>query len=88
MRQRKTTLAAPARNAYHGRRLNSTANEQLYLAVGLPILVVVSSLVISLLQISGIREDIREVRGDIKLVTGRVIEMDNRLTRLEERLSR
>jgi hypothetical protein len=63
-------------------------NEQLYLAVGLPILAVVSSLVISLLQISGIREDIREVRGDIKVVTGKVIEMDSRLTRLEERLSR
>ena len=63
-------------------------NEQLYLAVGLPILAVVSSLVISLLQISGIREDIREVRGDIKVVTGKVIETDNRLTRLGERLSR
>ncbi|MGA2148925.1 MAG: hypothetical protein ABSH49_28620 [Bryobacteraceae bacterium] len=63
-------------------------NEQLYLAVGLPILAVVSSLVISLLQISGIREDIREIRGDIKLVTGKVIETDNRLTRLGERLSR
>jgi len=63
-------------------------NEQLYLAVGLPILAVVSSLVISLLQVSGIREDIREVRGDMKLVTGKVIEMDSRLTRLEERLSR
>jgi len=63
-------------------------NEQLYLAVGLPILAVVSSLVISLLQISGIREDIREVRGDIKVVTGKVIGMDNPRTRLEERLSR
>ena len=34
---------------------------RLYLAVGLPILAVITSLIISLLQISGIRDDIREL---------------------------
>ena len=63
-------------------------DQQLYLAVGLPTIAVISSMVISLMQISGIRGDTREIRGDIKLLTGKVIEMDNRLTRLEERLSR
>ena len=35
-------------------------------------LAVVTSLVISLVQISGIREDIRELRSDMKLLTGKV----------------
>jgi hypothetical protein len=47
-------------------------NTQLYLAIGLPMLAVVTSLVISLVQISGIREDIRESRSDMKLLTGKV----------------
>jgi len=50
-------------------------NLQLYLAIGLPILAVVTSLVINLFLISGIREDIREIRTDIKLLTGKVYEM-------------
>ena len=73
-------------------------NLQLYLAVGLPIIAVLTALVVSLVQISGIRsdlreslreirEDIREIRADLKLLTGKVIEIDNRLTRLEERFS-
>ena len=50
-------------------------NLQLYLAVGLPMLAVITSLVISLVQISSIREDIREIRSDIKLLTGKVYEL-------------
>jgi len=50
-------------------------NAQLYLAVGLPIVAVITSLVISMVQIAGIREDIREMRGDIKLLTGKVYEL-------------
>jgi hypothetical protein len=45
-------------------------NQQLYLAVGLPCLTIIVSLIVSLVQLSGIREDIREIRGDIKLLTG------------------
>jgi hypothetical protein len=48
---------------------------QLYIAIGLPTLAVLASLTVSLFQISGIREDIREIRGDIKLLTGKVYEM-------------
>jgi hypothetical protein len=41
---------------------------QLYIAIGLPTLAVVTSLIVSLVQISGIREDIREIRNDMKLL--------------------
>lgn len=41
-------------------------NTQFYLSIGLPIIAVLASLVISLFQISGVREDIREIRADIK----------------------
>ena len=59
---------------------------QLYLAVGLPVIAVIISLVLSLVQIGAIREDmrvplgairedIREIRSDIKLPTEKVYEM-------------
>jgi hypothetical protein len=38
---------------------------QLYLAIGLPILAVLTSLVVSLVQISGIKEDMRGFRTEI-----------------------
>lgn len=54
-------------------------NAQLYFAIGLPCFTIVTSLIISLVQISGvkdsvreIREDIREIRSDIKILTGKV----------------
>ena len=61
-------------------------NAQLYFAIGLPCFTIVTSLIISLVQISSIREDvrelrkevgadIREVRSDIKLLTGKVYEL-------------
>jgi hypothetical protein len=50
-------------------------NLQLYIAIGLPVIAVLASMTVSLFQISGIREDIREMRGDIKLLTGKVYEM-------------
>jgi hypothetical protein len=57
-------------------------NLQLYIAIGLPTIAVISSLVISLVQISAIREDVkdlrtdmREIRSDIKLLTGKVYEL-------------
>ena len=61
-------------------------NVQLYIAIGLPLIAVLSSLAVSMFQISGvreemrtnlqaIREDIREIRSDIKLLTGKVYEL-------------
>jgi hypothetical protein len=50
-------------------------NLQLYFAVGLATLAVVISPIISLVQISAIREDIRELRNDMKFLTGKVHEM-------------
>lgn len=55
---------------------------QLYIAIGLPVIAVLASLTVSLVQISAIREDVREVRSDIreirsdiKLLTGKVYEL-------------
>ena len=50
-------------------------NTQLYLAVGLPFITILASLTINLVQISAIREDIRELRSDMKILTGKVYEM-------------
>jgi len=50
-------------------------NLQLYIANGLPTLAVLSSLAVSMFQISGIRDDIREIRADLKLLTGKVYEV-------------
>lgn len=50
-------------------------NIQLWIAVALPIIAVLAALTISLVQVFGIREDLREIRGDIKLLTGKVYEL-------------
>jgi len=54
-------------------------NTQLCLAIGLPTLAVLASMVVSLVQISGIREDMRELRREVNtkidLLTGKVYEM-------------
>ena len=42
------------------------SNLQLYIAVGLPTIAVITSLVISLVQISAIREDMRAQIGGIR----------------------
>jgi hypothetical protein len=47
-------------------------NIQLYIAIGLPTLTILTALVINLVQISGIRDDIREIRSDVKILTGKV----------------
>lgn len=50
-------------------------NAQLYFAIGLPCFTIVTSLIVSMLQISGIREDIREINRCINLLTGKVYEL-------------
>jgi hypothetical protein len=39
---------------------------QLYVAIGLPTIAVLASLTVSLIQISAIREDIREIRAETR----------------------
>jgi hypothetical protein len=63
-------------------------NQQLYLAIGLPCLTVVASLVISLFQISGVREDVRELRSDMKLLTGKRSELDTFIRVIEEKFNK
>jgi hypothetical protein len=58
---------------------------QLYIAIGLPVTAVLASMTVSLFQISGIREDIREIRSDVKIITGKIADIDTRLTLIEER---
>jgi hypothetical protein len=53
----------------------NVGNLQLYIAIGLPTIAVLASLTVSLIQVSAIREDIREIRSDIKLLTGKVYEL-------------
>jgi hypothetical protein len=53
----------------------NVGNLQLYIAIGLPTIAVLASLTVSLIQVSAIREDIREMRSDIKLLTGKVYEL-------------
>jgi hypothetical protein len=53
----------------------NVSNLQLYIAIGLPTIAVLASLTVSLIQVSAIREDIREIRSDIKLLTGKVYEL-------------
>jgi hypothetical protein len=47
------------------RRLGMT-NIQLYLAIGLPIIAVLTSLTVSLLQVSAIRGEMRGIRADFR----------------------
>ncbi len=49
-------------------------NQQLYFAIGLPCLTVIASLIISLFQISGVREDVREIRADLKSINGKLMD--------------
>jgi hypothetical protein len=46
--------------------MGAMSNLQLYIAVGLPTIAVITSLVISLVQISAIREDMRAQIGGIR----------------------
>ncbi len=61
-------------------------NEQLYFAIGLPVFTIITSLILSLVQISGIRDDMRQmrtefhadlnvIRASVELLTGKVYEM-------------
>ena len=47
----------------------------LSIAIGLPTIAVLASMVVSLVQISGLREDMRELRTEFRLLTGKVYEM-------------
>lgn len=53
-------------------------NAQLDFAIGLPCFTIVTSLIVSMLQISGLREDIREINRRIDLLTGKVYELMGR----------
>lgn len=58
-------------------------NAQLYLAIGLPIIV---SLIFNGTLFLWLHGDVRDLRSDIKILTGKIYDADTRLTRIEERL--
>lgn len=60
-------------------------NLQLYFAVGLPCLVILASLTVSLVVMWGIRSDISEIRQDLKHIVQSLNELDKRVTLIEER---
>ncbi len=59
-------------------------NTQVYFVIGLPCITVMTALVVSLVQISAIRDDIRSLVGKLDLLTGKVAGIDTRLAVLEE----
>ncbi|HTU43679.1 MAG TPA: hypothetical protein VMF91_01365 [Bryobacteraceae bacterium] len=68
-------------------------NNQLYLAIGLPCMTIMVSLIVSLVQLSGVKDSIREIREDIRslkvkinILTGKFAEIDTRLSIIEERV--
>jgi hypothetical protein len=46
--------------------MGAMSNLQLYIAVGLPTIAVLASLVVSLVQISALRQDMRGIREDMR----------------------
>ncbi len=49
-------------------------NVQIYIAIGLPTLTIVVALAANLVQISGLRDAIREVRSEVKALAARITE--------------
>lgn len=58
---------------------------QFYFAIGIPFVTILASMTISLFQMSGVRDDIREIRTDIKIMTGKIADIDTRLSLIEDR---
>jgi len=58
---------------------------QLYIAIGLPTVAVLASMTVSLIQISAIREDIREIRNRLEVITSKLADLDTRVSLIEER---
>jgi hypothetical protein len=60
-------------------------NAQLYFAIGLPCVTIISSLIISLVHVSSIHKDIREIRDKVKLLAAKFADLSTRLTVLAVR---
>ena len=58
-------------------------DSQLYLAIGVPIVV---NLLFNGILFLRVFADISELRGDIKLLTGKVYDLENRVSRIEDKL--
>lgn len=54
--------------------MGAMSNLQLYIAVGLPVIAVLTSLVISLVQISALRDEMRGIREDMRMQNSAVRE--------------
>ena len=61
--------------------------EQLYLAIGVPIVVnILFNGTLILFVYNALNQRLTELRNDVQNLTGKVIEIDNRLTRVETKL--
>jgi hypothetical protein len=76
---------------------------QLYLGLGIPVLAIMTSLIVSLVQVSGIREDMRQmraefhadsralaadVRSDIATLRGEFATLTGKVIEIDNRLTR
>lgn len=75
------------------------SNEQLYLAIGLPVFAIVMSTIANMMQISSLNANfnarftslenrITSIENRFDTLLGKVVEIDNRLTRVEAILER
>ena len=60
-------------------------NVQLYFAIGLACTTIIASLIISMVQVSGIHKETREIRDKLELLAGRFADLRTRLAVLGER---
>ena len=58
-------------------------NEQLFLAIGIPI--VFNGFLIGIMW-TQLSNDIREVRADLKVIVGKIYNLESRLSRVEDKL--
>jgi hypothetical protein len=82
-------LAAWPGGAGAGRGMS---NQQLYFAIGIPIIVYLlgftTTILIAFWQAKELREDVRGLRTQIELIMGKISDIDTRVAVLEDRAKR
>ena len=61
-------------------------NTQLYLAIGVPLVVNVLGFTLVGIMLSWLKGDIKDVNTNLNVLTSKVVDIDNRVIRIEERL--
>ncbi len=63
------------------------SNEQLYLAIGVPVVLnmLFNGILIGIMW-QHLSQDIREIRADLRVVTGKIYDLETRVSRIEDKL--